>query len=174
MTKVGGPEEPLCAASIDCRKQANRISGHFIRMVLTEGGNSFESCCLKSVHKAISNHLNLNRRPSQSRMLRNGQSGTTLLNSIIRKLSSLVPGWFWVVENMKRISQNPRKALPVQAISMSISIIIPEDTRKVCHLNPKRFKCELYNYLKASQIMLLRRLRKNVILIQKIRWFHKI
>ena len=38
---------------------------------------------------------------------------------------------------MKRIPQNPRKALPVQAISMSISIIIPEDTRKVRHLNQK-------------------------------------
>jgi hypothetical protein len=37
----------------------------------------------------------------------------------------------------------------------------------------KRFKCELYNYLKTSQIRLLRRLRKNVILIQKIIWFHK-
>src|SRR6185503_19891673 len=106
-------------------------------MVLTEGDNSFESCYIKSVHKAISNHLNLNRRPSQSRMLRTGHSGTALLNSILQKLSSLVPGWFWVVENTKRIPQNPRKALPVQAISMSISIIIPEDTRKVCHLNQK-------------------------------------
>ena len=38
---------------------------------------------------------------------------------------------------MKRIPQNPRKALPVQAISMSISIIIPEDTRRVRHLNQK-------------------------------------
>src|SRR6185369_12486729 len=137
MTKVGGPEEPLCVASTDCRKQANRISGHFIRMVLTEGGNSFESCCLKSVHKAISNHLNLNRRPIQSRMLRNGHGGIALLSSILRKLSSLVPGWFQVVESTKRIPQNPRKALPVQAISMSISIIIPEDTRKVRHLNKK-------------------------------------
>ena len=32
----------------------------------------------------------------------------------------------------------------------------------------KRFKCELYNYLNTSQINLLRRLRKNVTLIQKI------
>ena len=77
------------------------------------------------------------RRPIQSRVLRNGHGGTALLNSILRKLSSLVPGWFWVVENTKRIPQNPRKALPVQAISMSISIIIPEDTRKVRHLNQK-------------------------------------
>src|SRR6185312_13516771 len=137
MTKVGGPEESLCVAGTDCRKQANRISGHFIRMVLREGGNSFESCCLKSVHEAISNHLNLNRWPIQSRVLRNGHGGTALLNAILRKLSSLVPGWFWVVENTKRIPQNPRKALPVQAISMSISIIILEDTRMVRHLNQK-------------------------------------
>src|SRR6185312_9007011 len=89
------------------------------------------------VHKVISNHLNLNRRPLQSRVLRNGHGGTALLNSILRKLSSLVPGWFWVVENTKSIPQNPRKDLPVQAISMSISIIIPEDARKVHHLNQK-------------------------------------
>src|SRR6185295_9773962 len=106
-------------------------------MVLTEGGNSFEGCCLKSVHEAISNHFNLNRQRSQSRVLRNGHGGTALLNSILRKLSSLVPGWFWVVVNTKRIPQNTRKALPVQAISMTITIIIAEDTRKVCHLNQK-------------------------------------
>jgi len=70
-------------------------------------------------------------------VLRNGHGGTALLNSILRKLSSLVPGWFWVVENMKRIPQNPRKTLPVQAISMSISIIIPENAQKVRHLNQK-------------------------------------
>ena len=122
----------------------------------------------------ISNHLNLNRRPSQGGVLRNGHGESALLNSILRKLLSLVPGWFWVVENMKSIPQNPRKALPVQAISMSISIIIPEDARKVHHLNPKRFKCELNNYLKTSQIKLLRRLQKNVILNQKIIRFHKL
>ena len=51
---------------------------------------------------------------------------------------------------------------------MSTSILIPKDIETVRHLNKKGFKCELYAYLKTSQIKLLRRLRKNVSLIQKI------
>src|SRR6185437_9818866 len=159
---LGGPEEPLCVASTDCRKQANRISGYFIGMMLTEGSDSFESCCLKSIHKTISNHLNLNRRPLQGGVLRNGHGDSALLNSILRKLSSLVPGWVWVMENMERIPQNPRKALPVQAINMNTSIIIPKDIVTVRHLNQKGFKCELYAYLKTSQISFFKKIAEKM------------
>ena len=61
---------------------------------------------------------------------------------------------------MERVPQNPQKALPVQAISMSTSILIPKDIVTIRHLNQKGFKCELYADLKTSQIKLLRRLRK--------------
>ena len=62
------------------------------------------------------------------------------------------------MENTKSIPQNPRKALPVQAISMSTSILIPKDIVTVRHLNQKGFKCELYDYLKTSQIKLFKKI----------------
>jgi len=58
---------------------------------------------------------------------------------------------------MERIPQNPRKTLPVQAVSMSTSILIPKDIVTVRHLNQKGFKCELYDYLKTSQIKLFKK-----------------
>lgn len=61
------------------------------------------------------------------------------------------------MENTERIPQNPRKALLVQAISISTSILMPKDIVTVRHLNQKGFKCELYAYLKTSQIKLFKK-----------------
>ena len=40
---------------------------------------------------------------------------------------------------------------------MSTSLLIPKDIVTVRHLNQKGFKCELYSYLKTSQIKLFKK-----------------
>jgi hypothetical protein len=82
-------------------------------MLLAKSSDSLEGCCLKGVHETVSNNLYLNRRPLKGRVLGNSDSGTATRDSGLRKLTALVLGWIWVVENMKCIPQDLRKTFPV-------------------------------------------------------------
>src|SRR6185503_3925831 len=135
--KVCDPEQPLCISSTGCWEQTNRVRSYLLGIVLTKSGDTVESCFLKSIHKTVPNHLNLNRWPLQGGVLRNGHFNSVLLNSILRKLASRVLGWIWVVEDTKSIPKNPWKTLPVQTVGMSISLLVPKDMVTSRHLNQK-------------------------------------
>jgi hypothetical protein len=131
MSKMGCSEDPLSIMCKNCWKQSNGISDYLNRMLFTKSGDSFKGCCLKSIHKMISNNLYFNRLPFKDRMLGNSDSSTTSRDSNLNKLMTLILGWVPVVKYTKCIPQDFRTS------GVSISLSIPIDPLNFCLLNQK-------------------------------------
>jgi hypothetical protein len=129
------PEVPLGVAGVYSREEANRMSGHLYGMLIAEHVDGLQSCSLKSVNKAIANHINLDGLPLRAeRMLRNSHPDSAPRNSFLPILHTVVLWGLGVEEQAKRFPQKTWKTLPVQDIGVKVPCRIPEDVWRSCHL----------------------------------------